>query len=232
MSGVPEHPAVRYQALVAALAAARHRRRVATARATERHAVATAAVRDDVVAARQAVRRADQRRAAAAYDVTETDVAAEATWQDLRSFLRRRGRALGPAPEPRAVPPGELTDDLPTTLLTRANRTVDLAARGELPRPMPVPGAAVMLLCGAVGAVGLVAVSWGIITLAADAATAAKLAASALPPISLFGAPFAGIPLGRLWLRWYGRRATPGMNMLAGLAGLVTGIGMFLLYFR
>lgn len=228
----PPDPVARYQALVAALGGAQRRRRVATARARERHAVACEAVRDDVVAARLAARRAERQRDAAAHGLSEVDAAADSAWRELRTFLRRQGRTLGATPPPRAVAPTDLDGDIPAALLTRVTRTLDLASRGQLARPMPVPPTVVMPLCGVVGAVGLVALSWGVLSLFGDTAAATKLAGRVLPGISLLGAPFAGIPLGRLWLRWYGHRATPGRVMLAGLAGLATSTAVFLLFFR
>lgn len=197
--------ATRYRELVANLVAASRRHVAANATAQESYADASAALEHDMAAAEDAVAVASGEVTLAQRTVAQTDLAAAAVWEDLKRVRGRRGRRLGPVPEPVATPYED-----PLALLDSAAARIERARRGG----EPVPPLVLPLLFGL------------------GAATAAVVAAIGVLigwPLLLV-APLAGLPLGQRWVdHRYAARLDPGAIGLLVMGGMLATAAVWLI---
>jgi hypothetical protein len=197
-------PATRYRELVADLVAASRRHVAANATAQESYADASAAVEHDLAAAEDAVAVAAGEVALAQRTVAQTDLAAAGVWQDLKRVRGRRGRRLGPVPDPL---PTHHED--PLGLLDSAAARVERARRGGEPLPhfvLPVLFAIGALVASVITFAGTF-VGWPVLLIA----------------------PWAGLPVARRWVdHRYAARLDPGAIALLVLGGMLATAGVWL----
>ncbi len=190
-------PATRYRELVADLVAASRRHIAADATAQESYADGSAAVEHDLSAAEDAVAVAAGEVALAQRSVAQTDLAAAGVWQDLKRVRGRRGRRLGPVPEP--CPTGH---EDPLALLDQAAARVERARRGGEPLPPFV-----LPLLFAIGALASCLIAF---------------AGTYIGWPILLVAPLAGLPVARHWIdHRYAARLDPGSIGLLLLGGML-----------
>jgi hypothetical protein len=205
-----------YRRLVDDLAVAAKRRDGDLSTAEASYVEGTRAVAADRATATEAAAVAARRVQAAGAAIAETDRDATRLWGDLRHSLGWRGRRLGGLPEPDSS-----TVDSATGPVELLGRVADLLALAQRTGRPAVPRRVLPLLpiLGAVAAALVTAVATGLL-LIGDTAT------TVLGQVTLFLAPFAGLPVATGWAdRRYGARLDTGAIGLTVIGGMVAACG-------
>lgn len=219
-----ETPRDRYRMAVVALAAPLRDRLVALDLADRDLAAGRRAVASKVEKAARRVRHAEDQAEAARRAHHQSEREAGRLWREVRAFHGRRGARLEELPEPEQVSSAHPGSAL--AWLSRVERTLHQARRGELRIEPPVPIWPVMLVAGVLGAVLLSLLGALLLQVAAGIHTDAGPAVRVVAIICFLAAPFAGIPPGAAWLSRYGQPIV-GQPLLWVLgSGLVVGCAM------
>jgi hypothetical protein len=217
-------PRDRYRRAVAALAAPLRDRLVALDLADRDLAAGRRAAAAKVEQAAHRVRDAEDQAEAARRAHHQSEREAGRLWREIRAFHGRRGARLEELPEPERV--GSAHPGSAMAWLSRAERTLHQAKRGELRIEPPVPIPPVMVAAGLVAAVVLGIVGTVLLHVAAGIHTDAGPAVRVVAIICFLASPFAGIPVGAAWLSRYGQPIV-GRPLLWVLgAGLVAGCAL------
>jgi hypothetical protein len=198
-----ETPRERYRRAVVTLAAPLRDRLVALDEADRELAAGRRAVAAKTEKAARRVRHAEDQAEAARRAHHQSEREAGRLWREIRAFHGRRGARLEELPEPERI--GDAHPGSALAWLSRAERTLHQAKRGELRIEPPVPIPPVMVAAGLVGAVVLVLFGTLLLHAAAGIHTDAGPAVRVVGIICFLAAPFAGIPAGAAWLSRYGQ---------------------------